>query len=150
MSTQRISSNATLALNIFFPVFWLVFFGSLTFAVFAYDGTANLPFGTLKWILLAIFLSGAVILYFTLLKLRRVELDEDHLYVTNYFKTYRYPYASVENTHISTFLFLTVAIIRLRERGKLGRNVNFVMAKQLYDDFVRRYPGIPHALKANA
>jgi len=143
MSTQRISSNATLALNIFFPVFWIVFFGSLTAALFL---TPGLAIGSLKWIMLAIFLSGVVILYFTLLKLKRVELDETHMYVSNYFKTYRYTYASVESLEVSEFLFLSVGIIRLRQAGRFGRRISFILAKALYEDFIQTHPEIGQRL----
>ncbi len=145
MSTQRISSNATLALNIFFPVFWIVFFGSLTVALFLSPGLAT---GPLKWAMLAIFLSGVVILYFTLLKLKRVELDETHVYVSNYFKTYRYTYASVESLGISEFLFLSVGILRLRQAGRFGRRITFVMSRAMYDDFVQLHPEIGQRLRA--
>jgi hypothetical protein len=149
MSTQRISSNATLALNIFFPIFWIVFFGSLTVALFLTDSpSGGLSLGPIKWVMLAIYLSGLVVLYLTLLKLKRVELDETHVYVSNYFKTYRYTYASVESLEISEFLFLSVGILRLRQAGRFGRRITFVMARAMYDDFIQSHPEIGQRLRA--
>jgi len=149
MSTQRISSNATLALAIFFPVFWTVFFGSVTVALFLYDTrSGNLPVETAKWVMLAIFLSGVLVLYFTIFQLKRVELDEQFVYVTNYFKTYRYPYSSVEKLEVSEFLFLAVGVIRLRQAGRFGRRITFVMAKVLFDDYIQRHPEVAWKLNA--
>lgn len=150
MSTQRISSNATLGLNIFLPVFWTVFFGALTIALFAYDGQGGgLSFRTIKWVMLGIYLSGLAILYFTLFQLKRVELDDEYLYVTNYFKTYRYPFSSIRKTETSQFLFLALGIIHLTAKGKFGRRITFILANQLFKEFTLDNPQVLQQLKVN-
>ena len=39
---------------------------------------------------------GFSILYFTVMNLKRVEADNDFVYITNYLKIFKYPYFNVE------------------------------------------------------
>jgi hypothetical protein len=144
MSTFRVSSNATLFLAIFVPVFWLVFFGSLTAAIFLYEGSffAGLPIRQLRWGAGLFYGSGVLLLLFTLMRLKRVELDRDFVYVTNYFKTYRYPYHNVEKIETSDFLFLGFGVIHLRDKGSFGRRIPFVRSQKLYELFMDEHPDI--------
>ncbi|HFA51855.1 MAG TPA: hypothetical protein ENJ95_22795, partial [Bacteroidetes bacterium] len=95
---QRISSNATLFLKVFFPLFWLVFFGIFTLAVILsnVEQFTAFNFAYVKLAIGAIFIIFAIIFYFTLIQLKRVELDGGYIYASNYFKTYRYPYHNIE------------------------------------------------------
>lgn len=134
---QRISTNATIFFKFFIPVFWLVFFGAFLVAVFVYgsemaSGLASTGFrvGAVSF-----YLSGLVLFYFTLFPLKRVEADTDFLYVTNYFKTFRYPWHNIERITDSTFLFFTISRIELKEKGNFGKKMTFMASNRLYQDF---------------
>jgi len=144
MSTFRVSSNATLFLVIFVPVFWLVFFGSLTAAIFLYEGPyfAGMPIGRLRLGAALFYGSGALLLLFTLMRLKRVEMDDGFVYVTNYFKTYRYPYHNVAKIETSDFLFLGLGVIHLREKGRFGKRISFVRSQKRYELFMDEHPDI--------
>lgn len=139
---ERVSTNSTLFLKFFIPVFWIVFFGSFTIAVFAYNfeyfgNIPKLPFriGTLVF-----FFSGILTLYLSLMRLKRVEMDELFVYVTDYFKHYRYPYHNIEKLEESTFLFLQVVTIHLKESGSFGKKITFVSSKNRYAGFFEKHP----------
>ena len=138
----RVSTNLTLFFKFFIPIFWIVFFGAFTivswFAPGQYFGElAGLPFriGTAIF-----FITGVLLLYFTLLPLKRVELDEDYLYVTNYFKTARYPYHNVKKMVSSDFLFIKLVSIHLKAGGIFGKRMRFLASKHRFNSFFEKYP----------
>lgn len=148
VKTFRISSNATLFLRFFVPIFWIVFFGALTTALLFYPNAyvGNTPLDPLRWIVLAIFMTGVAVLYLTLMRLKRVELDKDFVYVTNYFKNVRYPYHNVEALETSDFLFIHLGMIKLQQPGRFGRRIPFVLSTHLLNLFLKDHPKARKAL----
>lgn len=139
---QRISSNATLILKIFLPTFWIVFFGVCTVAVSLLDTPyfGSVPAIWMKSGLAAFFLAGTALLYFTLMKLKRVELDDLYVYASNYFKTYRYPYHNVEKiTERDLGLFHLVSVY-LKAPGNFGKKITFLLDEQMFRDFLEKNP----------
>ncbi len=124
---ERVSSNLTLFYRIFVPVFWIVFFGSASAAliILPYQFVGNIPAGPFRIGVGFFFFSGAALLYFTLMQLKRVEIGGGFVYVTNYFKNYRYPFHNIERIEVSTFLFFSIASIYLRTPGNFGRKITF-------------------------
>ena len=90
---HHLSSSWTIFLRLFIPVFWGVFFGCFTIAMFAFREELGPVLGTpnAAWIFLGCYLTGVVIIYFSLWRLYRVDADNAFFYVTNFFKTYKYP-----------------------------------------------------------
>lgn len=139
---QRISSNLTLVLKIFFPTFWIVFFGIFTLAVWTLDTPYFGPVPAI-WMRIGMtlfFLSGTAILYFTLMRLKRVELDNLFVCASNYIKTYRYPYHNVEKiTERDMGLFYLVRIY-LKTPGNFGRKLTFLLDEPMFRDFLEKNP----------
>ena len=138
---RRISSSATLGLKLFFPTFWVVFFGAFTIAVLS-SAVGKSPLFS-NWIfkvgLLGFFLLGALILYFTVFRLKRVEIDDPYVYVTNYFKSYRYPFHNIDQIREHNFVFFHLAVIKLKESGTFGKRIFFVQSRQKFEDFLKSY-----------
>ena len=146
---QRVSSNLTLFYKFFVPVFWTVFFGAVTLAVlltdYAYVG--NIPRGTFQLLVVAFFLSGVLLFAFTLLRLKRVEMSPDFVYVTNYFKNFRYPYQNIEKLEINRFLLFYIATLHLRQAGSFGRKITFVANYYRLRDFLDNHPAVQEMLQ---
>lgn len=124
----HLSSNATLIFRIFFPTFWLVFFGIFTLATFLVDVSY---FGEVPAFLFRagagiFFLLGALLLYFTLMKLKRVEGSCEHVYVSNYFKTVRYTWESVSRIRQRELVGIRLFTIDLSGEGRFGRRIHFL------------------------
>ncbi|MBK8502838.1 MAG: hypothetical protein IPL46_11810 [Saprospiraceae bacterium] len=148
---RRISSSASLFLKIFLPTFWLVFFGIFTFAVLI-SGASNAPiFG--GWVfkagVLGFFIIGALILYFTLMQLKRVEFDLHHLYITSYFKTVRYPLEDMDFIAETNLGVAHLGHIYLKAAGIFGRRITFLQSRQKFEDFIKADPGMASYLKSN-
>ncbi len=141
---QRVSTNLTLFYKIFVPTFWIVFFGAVLIAslLLPYQYVGNIPRTTFQIGMALFFLSGIGALYLTLLPLKRVEMDRDFLYATNYFKTYRYPYHNIARIEVSRFLFFSTATIYLREGGSFGSQIRFIPSLFRLKDFLEGHPDL--------
>lgn len=139
---QRLSTNLTLFFKFFIPVFWLVFFGAFLAAIFIYGDELASGFSSLSFRLgaVAFYLSGLVLFYFTLFPLKRLEADAEFLYITNYFKTLRYSWDSIEEIKESKFLFFTLGTVSLKEKGLLGQHHRFIASNRNYRQFWTEYP----------
>jgi hypothetical protein len=140
----RLSSNITLLLKIFLPTFWLVFFGLLTLAVLLSNAfhVSFMPQGWFKLLVLFFFLAGCVLFYFTVIQLKRVEVDDLYLYISNYFSTYRYPYHNIDNVSEKDLGIVTLMIVYFKKPGKFGKRVFFLLDKDMLQKAVNEKPEI--------
>ncbi len=129
-------------------MFWIVFFGAFTIAVLS-SGIGKSPlFGnwTFKLGVLLFFLIGVTLQYFTIFQLKRVELDQDYVYVTNYFKSYRYNFESVEKITQQDFGIFKIGRIHLKSAGSFGSKITFMQSRQKFEDFVQSHPALAEKL----
>ncbi len=147
---QRVSTNLTLFYKFFIPVFWIVFFGAVTVAVLAYPFTyvGNIPASYFRIGILVLYLAGTGLLAFTLMRLKRVETDDEFFYVTNYFKTARYPFHSIRKVEVSDFFLFRTASLNFKKPGTFGRRATFVPSKQRFHDFWEAHPELRARLLA--
>jgi len=141
---QRISTSATLLLKFFIPTFWCSFFGALTLAIlFAQtDFYGRLSVGTVKIVFILVFLIGLFIWWKTVMGLKRMEADEEYLYISNYFKTFRYPFDSIANMEVKDRLFFKTLFVSLKETGTFGQQLKCVISEKLFTDFMLDNPKI--------
>jgi len=131
---KRISSASTLIWVLFFPVTWFVLFFSFGLGISLTNGEefsfmdANL-FRMIYWLVFCIF--GGII-YFSVLKLRRVEVDQDYIYVTNYFKTMKLSKAQVKNLSSKTLPFRLLVKMELHHKSYFGTKIYFICDNDHY------------------
>lgn len=146
---QRVSSNLTLFFKFFVPIFWAVLFGAITIAVWfgssKYFGGVSL--NSFRLGVTFFYLTGLALFVFTLLPLKRVEMDEHFAYVTNYFKASRYPWHNVEAIYVSRFFLLSMVTLELRERGQFGKRIRFIGSQRLFRDFMEEHPEVKELVK---
>ncbi len=138
----HVSSNITLLLRLLIATFWMVFFGLFTLAVLLRpeDYFGNIPAFVFKIGVLLFYLGGLALLYFTLLKLKRIEMDEQHIYATNYFKHRRYPWSNVEKIRERDFGLFSVYVIHLIKPGIFGRKLPFIASRKRLRFFLKNHP----------
>lgn len=141
---HRVSTNWTLFLKFFIPVFWIVFFGAVTIAVLLYqfEYIGDIPAVNFRIGMVLFFVSGLLLMLFTLMRLKRVELSTESVFVTDYFKSRKYTYDSIEEISISRFLFFATANIRLHQKGTFGKNMVFVPNLELFRYFLTQHPEV--------
>ena len=141
---QRVSSQFTIVLRIVIPTIWFTTILSIVILLgWAVRGKAGLFANPFIWIgLLLILLSGYALIKFFLWRFYRVDLDRQYVYVSNYFKTYRYPYSEIESVTDSKTLPGRVFLITLKSKGSFGRKIYFLAAQILWQDFLKENPGL--------
>ncbi len=141
---QNISSSTTVFLKYFLPTIWIIFFGTLFVAFWLNDEIYVLGFAPekFKWIYMGFLIVGVVLLYLTVMTIKRVEIDEEFVYVTNYIKVYKYPFSNIESwKELDYGLFKTVKI-RLKEPGYFGKKIVFIASRERYSRFFEEHPSI--------
>lgn len=146
---ERVSTNATLFYRLFFPIFWIVFFGAFTIAVFVANRPmyGEIPGNYLRLGSAFFYLSGVVILYFTLMKLKRVEMDDQFVFITNYLRHFRYPWHNIESIEEHNFLFLRLVTLTFKTPGSFGKKIIFAASNQLYTGFLNSHPDLKKKVK---
>lgn len=138
MKTFNLSSNITVILKYFVPLVWTVFFGALCVIFWMTDeltvGGMDLTLFRVGWTVF--FLVGVLIAYFTVMRLMRVEFDGQFLYVTNYFKIFKYPIENIDNITIKDFSVYKVVSIKFITPGYFGKKVILLGSRANFDDIV--------------
>lgn len=124
----NVSSNWTLFLKIFFPIFWGVFFGAMTIAFWLTDSTSigNMSIFNFRLLMTSFFITGMLVLYFSLMQLKRVEVNEHFLYITNYKDTARYPFHNVEKLEEANYFLFKIVKVYLKTPGIFGKKMIFL------------------------
>lgn len=138
----RLSSNWTLFLKIFLPTFWAVFFGLIILTTFLVDPEENIFLGnpTARLIGVLFFVLFFIILYITIMQLKRVDIDKDYIYISNYFKTYRYKLIDIKQIKEVDFTLFLVLKVVLHQKGAFGQKMPFILNKPTFDDFLSHHP----------
>lgn len=135
---HHLSSSWTIFLRLFIPVFWAVFFGSFTIAMFAFKEELGPVLGSpnAAWIFLACYLTGVTIIYFSLWKLYRVDADNAFFYVTNFFRTYKYPFHQVRKIDEQDLGVFSLMTLEFSQKFSFGRKIRFLAKKKNLQSFL--------------
>ncbi|MEM9929569.1 MAG: hypothetical protein AAF840_07110, partial [Bacteroidota bacterium] len=113
---HRLSSNATLFLKLFLPVFWTTIMAGITLVAWfaAEDKFGGLPLTSFRWATLFTLVMGVALFAVLFWPLKRVESDGKKVYISNYFRTAFYHWdRDVEAYHEYSFLLFKIAVIEL-------------------------------------
>lgn len=142
---HRLSSNATLFLKIFLPVFWTTILTGLTLVAWFGEESkfGGLPMASFRWATLFTLIMGVAVFLVLLWPLKRVETDGENVYISNYFRTAFYNWErDVESYHEFRLVFLKVAVIELNGIGSFGRKIRFVPSRKLVKAFRKEFPDV--------
>lgn len=149
MKTYNLSSNWTVVLKYFVPLIWTIFFGALCIIFWVTDelavGTWNLLYFRIAWTVLFLFV--VAFQYFTLMRLMRVETDGDFVYVTNYFKIFKYPLSNVEKLTLSRYGIFKIVTLQLKEAGYFGKKVLFLASKSRFEATLKTLENVGKLVK---
>ena len=141
---QRVSSNITLLLRLFVPVFFGVFFGALTLFIWFADREyfGNLPGPTLRLVISTVMILFIAVVWLTFWRLRRVEMDTEWVYVTDYIKSARYPWSNIKHIHEHSLGLFGLVSIELDVPGRFGRKVWFLASGSTWKPFREEHAGL--------
>ena len=136
--TKQLSSSLTLFWAVAVPTMWAAFFGIFTIAVFCaereYYGFVSS--GVLRILIPLMLVGGLVVWYFTIMRFKRIDLDADFVYATNYIKTYRYPWHNIQDIKTQKGVLFNKGIITLKQGGQFGSQLPFLLSNRRWREFV--------------
>ena len=144
--TRQLSSSWTLGFRIFLPTFWIAFFGTffLTTLFTDKDQIGQLSMNGLRWGLLVFIVVFMLIFWKTVLRLKRVDADKEHVYVTNYFKNVGYLHQYVEKIELSKGIIFNYGTLVLKEKGRFGKRILFLASRKRVEIFIAENPQLSH------
>lgn len=143
---QAVSARTTLFLKWFLPVFWVCFMGSVTLLslfFFSFEGIKP-PFTptSAKILIASFFLTSLGLMYLLWMRAKWVAVDENHIYVSNFFRSYRYTYSSIERIQEARVLFIFRRVtLHFHQPGAFGKSV-FFWANYYWHHFLRNHPQV--------
>ena len=144
----NVSSILTLALRIFLPTFFVVFYGLLmVVSLFSNeDYVASIPMSYFRIFSITMFFATLIIIYLTVFKLRRVELDENSVFVSDYFKQAKYPLHNVELIEENNYLLFKTVSMQLAQSGIFGKRITFMPSGRRWPKYKTRHPEIQNLI----
>lgn len=86
------------------------------------------------------FLLFLSFLLLTVMRLKRVDFAEDGIYVSNYFKTFRYKYEDIAKVRENNLGIFILGTIVLKEKGSFGKTIYLLISKIHFEAFLEKYP----------
>lgn len=144
LATECLSSNATLFWRVFVPVFGTVFLSGFLFAFLLIPEEELYLTFPLLWGRLFLFVLWFGWLFFirrTLWRLKRVDANATHFFVTNYWTAVRYPWGDLEKMEEKTRLGRRVVNLWLRAPGRFGQKISFLPGDR-FEDWKKENEGV--------
>jgi len=137
-----LSSNFTLFWRVFVPIFGTVFLTVLVLACLLTDENSVyvplLPPIWAKVLIGLLWLGWLLLVRRTVWRLHRVDADDTHLFITNYWTTVRYPWEAVTQLEEKRRAGRRIVQIHLRIAGRFGDKIAFLPGTY-YDEWIRAH-----------
>ncbi len=141
---QVVSSPWTLTLKLLLPMFWFTFFGGLTIVLLFSDlSTLKEPLTPMmaRGIVFSFVVSTAGLYYLLFARIKWVAMDEDYLYVSNFFKSLQYTYDSIAKVEETKVLFWQKVTLHFHASTKFGPSIVFINSYYWYY-YLKQHPEI--------
>ena len=128
---QTISSAQTFFLKFVFPVVWIGGFAAATLSLFlgphSWTGSdGGPPEASLKWLFLFGTLVGTIFIWWACVRLKRVRMDEEALYISNYSAEIVVPLANVAEVTENRWVDSHPVTIHFHSDTSFGSQVTFM------------------------
>ena len=120
---RQLSSKATYFNKIIAPIIILLFFGIVVFGNLLSAKKPPLPIIIL---LLALWAGFAAVLYFTLMRYMKVDIDDSFLYVSNFVKEIQIPLSEIRDVTEIVWIKGHPVTIHLKNDTEFGRKITFM------------------------
>ena len=120
-------------MKIVFPAFWILLFGFATLTLFL--GGADGPNAPPKWLVLFVWIAGAAYICWSCFRLKEVSVDDNYLYVSNYFKEIAIPLTEIYDVTENVWLQMHPVTIHLRSPSEFGNKIVFMPKARMFAFF---------------
>ena len=127
---RTLSSAQTVLLKFVFPAIWLPGFAAATVFLFG-SGVITRPDGSppppeMKWFFLMVTVVGALFIYWSCMRLKRVAIDDRWLYVSNYVQEIQVPLEQVEDISENRWVNIRPITVEFRRPTEFGSRIVFM------------------------
>jgi hypothetical protein len=139
---RNISSVQTFWMKFLLPSIWILGFGSGTVSLWLgiMHGRNNAPPPEdMKWVFLMIWIAGTLGFLWMAASLKRVRVDSQCLYVSNYLRETSTPFSNIKDVTENRWVNYHPVTIHFRDAIEFGDKIRF-MPKQRYFGFWRSHP----------
>jgi len=135
-----------------FPVFWIGIFAAGTLSMFlaadSWHGAGNTrPDPEQRWLFLLITIFGAVFIWWTSMRLKRVRMDDQALYISNYVKEIVVPLSNVAEVGENRWINIHPVTVRFHSQTEFGSEITFMPKVRLFA-FWSSHPVVAQIRKA--
>lgn len=99
---------------------------NLVLFVLEYETVKSFSINKYKYAILFIFILFTILLYFTLIDLKRVEEEGDYFFVTNYYHTYKYSKQDIASIKSANYGIMNVITITMKSKTKFGHKIRYI------------------------
>jgi len=127
---RTISSSTTFLWKFIFSGLWIAGFGYGTIAsLFSDMGNEIHIQMLLAWII------GTAMIYISVGRSKKVILDDDFIYISNFFKSVKIPISNIYKTTDIIFFSPRIIIIHFKEPTEFGKRIHFIASLQFMGVF---------------
>ena len=142
---RKLSSAQTFLVKIVLPTVWLLGFTMGTGSLFLTGGFTD-PQGfppppEMKWLSLAATVLGGLFLYWFCMRLKRVEIDDHWLYISNFLREIRVSLLDIEEVSENRWINIRPITVEFRRDTEFGPRIIF-MPKTRWWGFWRPHPAV--------
>ncbi|MGZ3254728.1 MAG: hypothetical protein ACXU7D_10515 [Burkholderiaceae bacterium] len=126
---KTLSSAQTIFIKILFPTFWISGFGLATIILWLipiYIKTGAHPPDEMKWDFLLAWIVGAIFIWWTCIDLKRVRIDSENLYISNYLKEVSIPLNMIVDVTENRWVNAHPVTIHFRNVTEFGQKIKFM------------------------
>jgi len=134
---ERYSSNLTLFYVIFLPVFAWVFLLASTLASFLGPVMSDEVYISdyVKYGLLVLLIVMTLFIILFAFRLKRLEADDEKIYLSNYFVTTMMPILNIEKVVITDLLLMRIATIHLINKSRWGHKIKVLERENMFQKY---------------
>ena len=143
MIMHTLSSSATIMLKIFLPIFWFSFFGAFALALwFAQESSGSILARNLRYGILVFLAIGLVLMWISVVQLKRVEWDDNAFIVSNYRKHVKYPLGAIQKIKETDLLLFKLITLRPSDPRFFGKKIHFIINSGKLQQFLNEHPDV--------
>ena len=135
MNERTVSSAQTFVMKCLFPAVWISGFGIGTLVLFlgGFDGRDNAaPPESMKWQFLAAWIAGSVFIWWGCARLKKVQISNDEIIVSNFLKEIRIPFNEIIDVTENRWINIHPITIHLRSDTCFGSRIMFMPTRRLF------------------
>jgi len=153
-SATLLSSRETFIMKVLFPILWIGGFAAATVGLFLFPDSwhgaeGGAPDPEAKWTFLTITIVGALFIWWTCIRLKRVRMDHHALYVSNYAKDIEVPLANVAEVTENRWINIHPVTLVFHAKTEFGSRIVF-MPKVRWFAFWSSHPVVDDIRRAVA